>query len=201
MVHQRRHSEQNSYQLVSRASSDSRSRSPSVDDEEEGTDERPSPFSNLLWLPERLRFPRYALLPGSRRPRRPRRRCRLAYWAMLGVPYILMLLVVAVSLVRPSYTHQPAHYRELEKRMMQSREPGRGNVNNEKVFIAASIYDHDGNLLGGRWGEQILELIDLLGPSNVYLSIYENDPDPRAQVALEEYRKQVKCKSCKYLKM
>jgi ZIP family zinc transporter len=63
------------------------------------------------------------------------------------------------------------------------------------VFIAASIYDEDGKLAGGAWGDAMVHLVSLLGPDNVHLSIYENDPDVGSRKALLEIEKRVTCKS------
>jgi hypothetical protein len=104
-----------------------------------------------------------------------------------------VFLLIFVSMLRPSYTKLPAHYKELQKRASASREPGRGNVNNEKVFIAATLYDKGGELVGGEWGRNLLELVDLLGPDNVFVSLYENDPDSQAHDAMDAFKKQLKC--------
>jgi hypothetical protein len=76
-----------------------------------------------------------------------------------------------------------------------SSEPGRGNVNKEMIFIAAALYDAVGELLNGASGHSVLGLVDLLGPDNVYLSIYENDADPAAIAALASFKSKVKFKS------
>jgi hypothetical protein len=69
---------------------------------------------------------------------------------------------------------------------------GRGNPRNEKVFIAASLYDRGGELAGGQWGMQLLELIDLLGDQNVFVSIYENDSGETGQNALRELEQKIR---------
>ena len=98
-----------------------------------------------------------------------------------------------IAIGRPSYSSPPARYHELRLRAETSTEAGRANPRNEKVFIAASIFDRDGKLARGAWGGDILNLIDLLGPSNVFLSIYENDAGPVAKAALEELEEKVTC--------
>lgn len=37
------------------------------------------------------------------------------------------------------------------------------------------------------------ELVELLGPSNIHLSVYENDADPEAKAALEDMAKKITC--------
>ncbi|KAF2085234.1 glycosyltransferase family 69 protein [Saccharata proteae CBS 121410] len=129
-------------------------------------------------------------------PRRPRHRAwRCLFWTVVGLPYMVSLLVLGTMVLRPSYTHRPAHYNDLQARMTGSEELGRGNVNNEKVFIATSIYDDEGALVGGAWGQALLDLVDILGPDNVHLSVYENDPDPISRMALETFEKKVHCNS------
>lgn len=114
--------------------------------------------------------------------------------------YLFQLCFVAISalalftaLLRPSYTRPPARYNELRHRATKTSEPGRANLPKDKVYIAASIFDPSGDLAGGAWGEAVLDLIDLLGPKNVYLSIYENDAGPRAKQALDGLEQGVEC--------
>jgi hypothetical protein len=61
----------------------------------------------------------------------------------------------------------------------------------EKVFIAANIVDEE--LIRGPWGERVVELVNLLGSDNVFLSIYENDSGFGTKSALQELGKKVKC--------
>lgn len=118
--------------------------------------------------------------------------CRIVFWG-LGV-VVFMILFTAVFF--PSYTRLPEHYQVLERSCMGSNQTGRGNVDGEKVFIAATLSDPHGSIVGGQWGEAVKELVELLGPENVHLSVYENDPDPLAKEALESLGRQL---SCKYL--
>lgn len=103
------------------------------------------------------------------------------------------VLIVFTAAFRPSYSHPPDHYRALQKRCEGSKEPGRGNVKNEKVFIAATLYDPEGTLVGNGWGDAVLELVDLLGPQNVHLSVYENDATPQAKAALQRMDAKAQC--------
>ncbi len=118
------------------------------------------------------------------------RRICFLFNVLLG---IILALVSITALFRPSYARPPAHYEILRKRSIQSNENGRANPNNEKVFIAASIYDKDGSLVDGAWGKAVLGLIDLLGPENAFLSIYENDSGAKAQVAFKGFEDKVQC--------
>jgi hypothetical protein len=110
------------------------------------------------------------------------------------LPYFIVALVLVAGIVFPSYTHRPAHYDRLSQHCAESNEPGRANINGEKVFIAASIYDEEGTLVGGDWGRSVLELVDLLGPENVFLSIYENDADEKAKEVLTQFSEKLHCK-------
>lgn len=132
-------------------------------------------------------------------PRRKKRSVlRLIYWTLFSIPYVCLFLVLFVGIFFPSYTHRPAHYNELRQRALHSTSPGRANIHNEKVLIAASIYEEKGALTGGAWGKSILELVDLLGPKNVHLSIYENDPDALSRQSLIEMRKKATCTSSRF---
>lgn len=110
-------------------------------------------------------------------------------------PHILFLILVFSAVFFPSYTWTPARYQILSERSSNSSIPGRANLNNEKIFIASSIYDPEGELTGGSWGEAVLDLIDLLGPENVFLSVYENDPTHQAAVSLDAFRREAQCMS------
>lgn len=99
---------------------------------------------------------------------------------------ILFSTIIVGAVFYPSYTHPPSHYQQLRDQVQSSSEPGRGNPRHEKVFIVATIRDRYGRLARGVWAEKVLELVELLGPDNVFLSIYENDAGPVAHAALQE---------------
>ena len=106
-------------------------------------------------------------------------------WVLAAIVSIAAILIIFTAAFRPSYSRLPDHYRVLRRRCEESKEPGRGNIKNEKVFIAASLYDPEGTLVGGHWGSAVVDLVELLGPQNVHLSVYENDASSLAKLALE----------------
>ena len=106
---------------------------------------------------------------------------------------LLALFLSIVLFLEPSYTKPPAHYQSLKARIESSEDYGRANRENQKIFIAASLYDEGGHLLGGAWGEAVLKLINMLGNRNVFLSIYENTSGEAAQVAQYKFEKRVQC--------
>lgn len=120
------------------------------------------------------------------------RRTRLAFSSVAG---FIIVLITLTAIFRPSYTDPPAHYKSLRKRILASNDYGRGNNDNQKIFIAASISDKKGHLVNGAWGRSVLELLNILGNRNTFLSIYENDGGEQAQEALEEFEKKVQCNS------
>jgi hypothetical protein len=111
------------------------------------------------------------------------------------MPSLVVLFIVLVAVIYPSYSHPPHHYNVLRSNALRSTEPGRININEEKVFIASSIYDKQGELTSGPWAQNLLDLVDLLGPENVFLSVFEDDPDDLARASLEQFSKQLKCGS------
>lgn len=117
-------------------------------------------------------------------------------WSCVAIFFhLILILIVIAGLCFPSYTNAPAHYQALQKRVDASHDLGRANINNETVFIAASIYDKEGELISGDWGQNVLDLVDILGPENVHLSIYEDDPDPVAKAEMDHFAKRVTCKT------
>lgn len=149
-------------------------------------DRLPWPLANVNKLSERAVYVHYVT------PRRRKRSLlRLIYWTIFSVPYLLILLVLVTGAFFPSYTIRPPHYDELRKRAITT---GRANPYNETVFIVASLAEHKGDLTSGAWGKEVLQLIDLLGPENVHLSIYEDNPDPVTKQSLKAFRDEVKCK-------
>ena len=93
----------------------------------------------------------------------------------------------------PSYTDPPLRYTRIRTASQVSNTPGRGNPTNQKVFIAASLYDAGGRLADGAWSRNVLDLIDLLGPDNTFLSIYENDSGQVGRHALGNMEERVPC--------
>ncbi|KAH0297552.1 hypothetical protein KCU71_g13326, partial [Aureobasidium melanogenum] len=122
-----------------------------------------------------------------------RLRIRHLIWIVLvAMPSLVVLFIVLVAVIYPSYSHPPHHYNVLRSNALRSTEPGRININEEKVFIASSIYDKQGELTSGPWAQNLLDLVDLLGPENVFLSVFEDDPDDLARASLEQFSKQLK---------
>lgn len=92
---------------------------------------------------------------------------------------LLSLLIVLTPVLSPSYARRPAHYTG-------------SNPHNETVYIAACIVDPD--LIRGGWGAGLLQMIDAIGPENVFLSVYENDSGPETRAALQELSARVPCR-------
>lgn len=109
------------------------------------------------------------------------------------MPSLVVTFILLVAVLYPSYSHPPRHYNTLRSKALRSTEPGRINIHKEKIFIASSIYDKQGELASGPWAQNLLDLVDLLGPENVFLSIFEDDPDNLARASLERFSKQIKC--------
>ncbi|KAI6375410.1 hypothetical protein MCOR25_002976 [Pyricularia grisea] len=110
------------------------------------------------------------------------------------LPAILGLLILT-PLFGTSYLHPPPHYLELKTRCQgKAAEPGCANSFDEKVFISVSLYDKDGHLSSGPWGQAVIELIHLIGANNVFLSIYQNDSGPDGEAALENFKRRVPCR-------
>ncbi|OJJ66255.1 hypothetical protein ASPBRDRAFT_138315 [Aspergillus brasiliensis CBS 101740] len=107
----------------------------------------------------------------------------------------LILLIALTGMLWPSYTHLPPHYQLLRQQVSRSGITGRGNPRNETVFIAAILYDPEGKLASGRWGHDLLHLVDLLGDENVFLSIYENESGDKGLAALRHLEDQLPCNS------
>ena len=120
------------------------------------------------------------------------RRTRLVFNSVAG---IILILITVTAVFRPSYTNPPAHYEKLRGRVMASDDYGRANSDNQKIFIAASIFDKGGRLVKGAWGRNVLELLNLLGNRNAFLSIYENDSGQEARKVLESFEEKVQCNS------
>lgn len=171
----------------------------SVDEQHKGHEDVPTPPPSWLSrLASRLRIKKLPDRAAYKHYVTPRRRkrsvLRLVYCTIFSVPYILLMLVLVAGIFFPSYTVRPAHYNQLRKLATNSTQPGRANPYQEKVFITAALYEEKGNLASGAWGKAVLQLIDLLGPHNVHLSIYEDNADLKTKQALAEFRDKVPCK-------
>jgi len=132
------------------------------------------PVTTSRILPWRIRRPLHV-----KRKNCPGRYLRLFVRVAVAIVVVLITLVILTPVLIPSYTYRPAHYTGT-------------NPNNEKVFIAANIVDE--HLIRGAWGESLLELIDILGEDNVFISIYENDSGPGTKAALIELGQKIMCR-------
>lgn len=190
-----------SYELLPRSSSDS-GHSPTVGAGRAVPKSLPA-RSLILWI-----FTAIHIIPkNSKRPfgssnrrihaypygGRPRSITRIILRSIAAVVGFLFSLSLLRAILFSSYQHPPAHYNLLRDDVAASALPGRGNPYNEKIFIAANILQED--LIRGVWGEAVLELVDLLGEENVFVSIYENDSGLGTADALKELRNKLRCKS------
>ncbi len=105
--------------------------------------------------------------------------------------YMVLCLILVYGTFLPSYSNPPQRYNDLRHRVQVLNQTA--NVNNEKVFIVASLYDKDGELVSGHWGRSVRGLIDILGHDNVFLSIYENDPNDQSKQALRTFEESLPC--------
>ncbi|KAF8251335.1 hypothetical protein K440DRAFT_517264, partial [Wilcoxina mikolae CBS 423.85] len=138
-----------------------------------------------------------------------RRCCQLIGFLLMAVGALL----VFTAIFGPSYTHAqyPESWRKLDESVRKggglnppgywmhlpgeggrkkTTATGRGNPNNERIFIAANIVNAE--LIGKEWGERVMELIDLLGEENVFLSIFENDSGLETRKALGTLSNRIK---------
>ncbi|MCJ1472628.1 hypothetical protein MMC13_001277 [Lambiella insularis] len=121
-----------------------------------------------------------------RRRQTPRHKFQVLLWLAI-IPICWALLFFGIF--TPSrYIGYPSWY---PYRGLSAGVEGSANPSDEKIFIAANIVDRD--LILGRWGEAVKELVYILGRQNVFLSIYENDSGPGPKAALKELRDEVKC--------
>ncbi|KAK2861332.1 hypothetical protein FQN49_004314 [Arthroderma sp. PD_2] len=113
---------------------------------------------------------------------------------LVGLLVSLFIVVSAIqSLFSPSYQTPPKHYDDLRQKILSSMQSGRGNPNNEKIFIASNIVQE--GMIRGPWGNSLLELVNILGEDNVFVSIYENDSGSGTEDALRELATKLPCNS------
>ncbi|KAK4892888.1 hypothetical protein LTR27_008616 [Elasticomyces elasticus] len=128
------------------------------------------------------------------RPRQLRSLRHRLLRAYLVFVTLISCMLLTCAIFFSSYSDPPQRYHALRRRV--DEEPyrqGRANPDNQKVFIAASLYDAKGKLVSGDWGRSVKGLIRILGPENVHLSIYQNDADDESRIALNDFRRSVSC--------
>ncbi|KAI9722164.1 MAG: hypothetical protein M1828_004846 [Chrysothrix sp. TS-e1954] len=125
--------------------------------------------------------------------RKPLFDLRLIFKTLTWTLLFLALIAFVVATAFPSYTKPPPHYTKLAQNAKSRAPPGRANLRQEKVFIAASLYDPTGELVDGPWGRLVQELVELLGPNSTFLSIYESDSGPAGALALKSFEAQISC--------
>ncbi|KAG8531571.1 uncharacterized protein KY384_003201 [Bacidia gigantensis] len=91
---------------------------------------------------------------------------------------IIAFLVILTCVFNPSYTRPPKRYQDLRARVEGSKDDGRANPGNQKIFIAASIYDEGGTYLVG------------IGVKR----IYENESGEDALSAQKTFENEVQCR-------
>ncbi|KAK9786404.1 putative Cryptococcal mannosyltransferase 1-domain-containing protein [Seiridium cardinale] len=69
------------------------------------------------------------------------------------------------------------------------------NTRNVRVFIAIALRNAEHLIRGGVWNEALLTLIDILGPENTFVSIYESDSTDGTAKALQELKDRIKSPS------
>ena len=126
-------------------------------------------------------------------PRTKRQLLAFSCLSLCAVVLILTFISFLLAIFDPPYTKPPAHYQALQRFVQDSSRLGRGNLRDEKVYIAANIVDAE--LIRGAWGQSLIELVDLLGPDNTFISIYENDSGNETESALREIDSKLSCKS------
>lgn len=138
----------------------------------------------------------YTSCLARRRLRRVTRRYPLLFTLIKYLLAAIIAILIATPVFAPSYTTAPSHYRKLVSRCSGSAptQDGCANVFNEKVFISVSLYDKDGHLADGLWARTVLELIQIIGRQNVFISIYENDSGPEGAKALEKFKQNLPCR-------
>ncbi|KAI1935130.1 hypothetical protein LOZ66_005436 [Ophidiomyces ophidiicola] len=152
----------------------------------------PSWLRSCVWCSNALlSYIRPCVKSRGAKKRRSGYRRALRFTALLVGGFVLVSLLEGVLF--PSYQRPPQHYHELRRAILASTRSGRGNQENEKIFIAANIINEE--LIRGPWGTSLLELIDILGEQNVFVSIYENDSGIGTHNALRELQKKLPCNS------
>lgn len=181
-----RHGLVEQYELHPRTSEDSTSPTPSS---------RHSPHRSEIskWLIWHLRATRYARILYAKvyRQRDLRRKSLRSFFWLFYYYYSPLSPLYSYPfspILRPSCSRLPDHYLALGRRCKNSGEPGRGNPNSENIFIAASLCDPVVALVEGYLGRTVLELVELLGLQNAYLSVCEDDADSQAKAALDSMK-------------
>ncbi|KAF8534631.1 cryptococcal mannosyltransferase 1-domain-containing protein, partial [Trichophaea hybrida] len=173
-----------------------------------------TPHTPPWWARWLFSYPRIS--PAKQRPvrrslvgRLRKRCCQLIGFLLTAVG----MLLVFTAIFGPSYTRSqyPESWRKLDESVRKggglnppgywmhlpgeggrkkTTATGRGNPNNERIFIAANIVNAE--LIDKEWGERVMELVDLLGEENVFLSIFENDSGLETRKALGTLSNRIK---------
>lgn len=127
----------------------------------------------------------------ERIPRRARLWIRLLLWLAILVSTLITIPSVFLAVSEPRYTSQPERYRWLSKQIRESLSPGAGNLKAEKIFIATNV--NSARLIQGAWGKDVKHLVHILGPENVFLSLYVDDVDEDTATALRSWGMGLHC--------
>lgn len=87
----------------------------------------------------------------------------------------------------------PRHYREQNGSTVNPYLSGHRNMSMERIFVAASLHGDENDITLAPWIQALLDLVDIIGHRNMFLSIYEDGPAPFSDPALEDFSAIVKC--------
>lgn len=71
--------------------------------------------------------------------------------------------------------------------------PGCANIRKEKIFISVGLDGRGEDLAKGPWGRRVEQLIHILGPNNIYISVYETGSGGLETTKLEYLGWRVEC--------
>lgn len=110
-------------------------------------------------------------------------------WRILTV-FLICFTVWNVLDVRATYKLVHATQDPKPERDAHNSKSQRDTSVSERVFIASNQHN-SGSLLRSHWNQAILDLSNRLGPSNVYVSIYESGSTDDTKEALADLDKQL----------
>ncbi|RMZ76344.1 hypothetical protein DV738_g4989, partial [Chaetothyriales sp. CBS 135597] len=122
----------------------------------------------------------------TRRFRRTRQRriVRLALFLVLG-----LLLLDSLTILK--------HYRQfatnIRKHTYTEQSSLPSAAKGQKIFISSQFWTN-AHVIEARWGEALLKLVDVLGPENVYVSIYESGSLDNTKAVLSQLDAQLAAK-------
>ena len=105
---------------------------------------------------------------------------------------IITVLIIIITLIA-TFLHTNVRLAKEDLSIHDSTEPGKAGISRQKIFIVSALYERQGDWELGPWVQSLLDLIETIGPEDVFLSIHENGPSQLSVTTFQKFSELIMC--------